>query len=208
VELAVPVAVLASGRGSNLQAILDAAASGSCPVRVAVVIADRAGAGALQLAKQAGVAVVEHIDPKRYENRTAFDAACAEMIADNHCQWVVLAGYMRILSASFVQRFSNRMINIHPALLPAFPGAHGVEDALQHGVKVSGCTVHLVDEQLDSGPILAQSAVVVADDDDADSLRARIQLQEHLLYPKVLAKIVHQGFDLVGRKVVWRGGKQ
>ncbi|MDX8412570.1 MAG: phosphoribosylglycinamide formyltransferase [Mariprofundales bacterium] len=204
----VAIAVMASGKGSNLKVILDAVANGSCPLQVKVVIADRQQAKALDIARTAGVARVVFIDPNAYGERAEFDAACADVIADEGCQWVVLAGYMRILSASFVQQFSDRIVNIHPALLPAFSGAHGVEDALQYGAKVSGCTVHLVDEQLDHGAILAQAAVVVYDDDDADSLRARIQQQEHRLYPQVLTQLVEQGFDLDGRRVIWRGGKQ
>ncbi|MDX8408833.1 MAG: phosphoribosylglycinamide formyltransferase [Mariprofundales bacterium] len=203
----VSVAVLASGRGSNLQAILDAVEEGRCPVSVGVVISDRAQALALQIAREAGVPVVQHIDPRAYPDRESYDDACAERIEYQGCRWLVLAGYMRILSGSFVRRFHGNIINIHPALLPAFPGAHGVEDALKHGVKVSGCTVHLVDEKLDNGPILAQSAVLVHDDDNAESLRARIQQQEHRLYPQVLTKMIEQGFDLVDRCVVWRGGK-
>jgi len=197
---------MASGRGSNLKVILDAVANGGCPLQVKVVIADRQQAKALDIARTAGVDKVLFIDPKGYAGRVEFDAACADVIAQAGCQWVVLAGYMRILSAPFVQRFADRIVNIHPALLPAFSGAHGVEDALQYGAKVSGCTVHLVDEQLDHGPILAQTAVEVRDDDDAESLRARIQQQEHRLYPQVLTQLVEQGFDIDGRRVRWRGG--
>jgi len=199
---------MASGKGSNLKVILDAVANGSCPLQVKVVIADRKQAKALDIARAAGVATVAYIDPNGYEDRVAFDAACADVIAQSGCQWVVLAGYMRILSAPFVQQFEDRIVNIHPALLPAFSGAHGVEDALQYGAKVSGCTVHLVDEQLDHGAILAQAAVEVHDDDDVDSLRSRIQQQEHRLYPQVLTQLVEQGFDIDGRRVIWRGGKQ
>ncbi|RMH50915.1 MAG: phosphoribosylglycinamide formyltransferase [Zetaproteobacteria bacterium] len=198
--------MLASGRGSNLQAILEACADGRCPARVALVLSDHADAGALAIARTAGVARVLHLDPAGYPDRAAYDVACAEEITAAGCHWVVLAGYMRILSGGFVRRFRNRIVNIHPALLPAFPGAHGVEDALRYGVKVSGCTVHLVDEQIDNGPILAQAAVPVADDDDATRLRARIQQQEHRIYPETLARMMEQGFDLVGRRVVWRGG--
>jgi len=206
VEAGRRVALLASGRGSNLRAILDACAAGRCPAEVALVLSDRADAGALAIARAAGVEQVLHLDPADHSDRAAYDAACAERIAAADCGWVVLAGYMRILSEGFVRRFRNRIINIHPALLPSFPGAHGVEDALRHGVKVSGCTVHLVDAQLDNGPILAQVAVPVEDDDDADSLRARIQQQEHRIYPATLTRMMTQGFDLNGRRVVWRGG--
>jgi len=199
------IAVMVSGKGSNLKVMLDAIAAGCCPVRIQVVIANRVDAQGLQVARSAGVPQVLFLDPKSYVDRVDFDMACASVIEKLHCQWVVLAGYMRILSADFVQRFAGRIINIHPALLPAFPGAHGVEDALHHGVKVSGCTVHLVDDKLDDGPILGQAAVEVYDDDDSESLRARIQQQEHQLYPQVLAKLVREGFDLEGRRVIWRG---
>jgi len=120
------------------------------------------------------------------------------------CQWIVLAGYMRILSSSFVRRFPGRIINIHPAILPAFPGAHAVKDAVDYGVKVSGCTVHLVDEVLDGGAILAQAVVPVFDDDSRDSLHARIQVEEHNIYPATLRRMVEQGFRIEGRRVVWR----
>jgi len=203
----VAIAVMASGKGSNLKVILDAIANGSCPLQVKVVIANREQAEALNIARAAAVPQVRFIDPTGYVDRAAFDADCADIIAQAGCQWVVLAGYMRILSAEFVQRFVDRIVNIHPALLPAFSGAHGVEDALRYGAKVSGCTVHLVDEQLDHGPILAQAAVEVLDDDDAESLRARIQQQEHRLYPEVLTRLVECGFDIDGRRVIWRGGQ-
>ncbi len=197
---------MASGKGSNLAAILKRQAGGDAPFRVELVLTNRGDAGALAIARAAQVPKVCFLDPAAYDDREAYDAACAEVITEEGCDWVVLAGYMRILSAGFVRRFSGRVINIHPALLPAFPGAHGVEDALAHGVKVSGCTVHLVDEVLDNGPILAQAVVPVEDDDDAETLRARIQQQEHRLYPQVLTRLVSCGFDLDGRRVVWRGG--
>jgi len=199
------IAVMASGRGSNLQAILAATSAGACPVEISLVISDRAEAGALDIARQAGVPHVHCLNPKNYSSRAAFDAACAELIDQHGCHWVVLAGYMRILSSSFVHRFHRRIINIHPSLLPSFPGAKAVEDALEHGVKVSGCTVHLVDEVLDGGPILAQSAVAVLDHDTRDSLHARIQQEEHKLYTETLRRIVQNGFSVVGRRVVWKG---
>ncbi|MDX8408129.1 MAG: phosphoribosylglycinamide formyltransferase, partial [Mariprofundaceae bacterium] len=167
---AASIAVMASGKGSNLQVILDAVACGECPVHVRLVISDKADARALEIARAAGVAEVLYINPKDYADRAAFDAACAGAIEAAGCQWIVLAGYMRILSSGFVQRFAGRIINIHPALLPAFTGADGVRDALEYGVKVSGCTVHLVDEVLDGGPILAQAVVPVLDEDSRDSL--------------------------------------
>ncbi len=198
------IAVMASGKGSNLQVILQAMAEGRCPVEVGLVIADKPRAGALDIARQAGVPQVRFLDPKGHADRTAFDMACADLIERTNCQWIVLAGYMRILSSAFVQRFAGRIINIHPSLLPSFAGAHAVEDALAYGVKVSGCTVHLVDEVLDGGPILAQAVVPVHDDDTRDSLHARIQQQEHRLYPETLARIVEHGFSVEGRTVHWR----
>ena len=198
------IAVMASGKGSNLEVILDAVAAGQCPVEVKLVISDRAGAGALEIAHAAGIPQVLHLDPKEYADRASFDADCAEAIDAAGCQWIVLAGYMRILSSSFVRRFHGRIVNIHPAMLPAFPGAKAVEDALAYGVKLSGCTVHLVDEVLDGGPILAQAVVPVLDEDSPATLHARIQAEEHRLYPATLARMVSSGFTIEGRRVIWR----
>ncbi|MFC1536834.1 phosphoribosylglycinamide formyltransferase [Pseudomonadota bacterium] len=198
------VAVMVSGRGSNLKVILESVAAGKCPVDVRLVISDRGDAEALNIARNAGVSNVIHVDPKKFEGREQFDAECAELLDRHGCQWIVLAGYMRILSSSFVSRFRGRIINIHPSLLPSFVGAKAVEDALEYGVKVSGCTVHLVDEVLDGGPILAQAVVPVMDNDTRDSLHARIQIEEYKLYPATLARMANEGFDIVGRKVVWK----
>lgn len=195
---------MVSGRGTNLKVILESVAKGECPVDVKLVISDRADAEALNIAREAGVPHVIHIDPKNFENREQFDAQCAELLDRYGCQWIVLAGYMRILSSSFVTRFRGRIINIHPSLLPSFVGAKAVEDALEYGVKVSGCTVHLVDEVLDGGSILAQSVVPVMDDDTRDTLHARIQVEEYKLYPATLSRMANEGFDIVGRKVVWK----
>lgn len=200
----VKIAVMASGRGSNLAAILQTAASGDCPFEVSLVISDKAQAPALAIARAAGVAQVIHLDPGDFGERARFDMACAEAIEQAGCQWVVLAGYMRILSSAFVERFRGRILNIHPALLPAFPGVDGIGDALDYGVKISGCTVHLVDEVLDGGPILAQAAVRVTDDDSRATLHARIQAQEHRLYPATIKRIIEHGFHLEGRKVIWQ----
>ncbi|WP_420870592.1 phosphoribosylglycinamide formyltransferase [Mariprofundus ferrooxydans] len=194
---------MASGRGSNLAVILDAIASGVCPADIRMVISDKADAGALTIARQAGINEVLHINPKDYADRAAYDSACGDAIERSGSHWIVLAGYMRILSAAFVQRFAGRIINIHPALLPSFAGADGVGDALAYGVKVSGCTVHLVNEVVDGGAILAQSVVPVLDDDDRESLHARIQQEEHRLYPATLKRIVEEGFRLDGRRVIW-----
>ncbi len=197
------IAVMASGRGSNLKVILESVATGECPVDVQLVISDKADAAALEIARDAGVPHIIHLNPKDYPDRAQFDAACADLIDHHGCQWIVLAGYMRILSSSFVRRFRARIINIHPAILPAFPGAHAVEDAIDYGVKVSGCTVHLVDEVLDGGPILAQAIVPVLDGDTCDSLHARIQVEEHRVYPATLKRMMEDGFTIDGRTVVW-----
>lgn len=198
------VAVMASGKGSNLQVILEAVKQGACPVNVQLVIANKEDAGALSIARLAEVPCVEFVNPKQYADRDSYDQACAELIESQQCEWIVLAGYMRILSSAFVQRFAGRIINIHPSLLPAFAGPDGAGDALAYGVKVAGCTVHLVDEVLDGGPILAQASVPVLNDDSRDSLHARIQEQEHQLYPDTLRRMVEQGFELDGRRVVWK----
>jgi len=197
------IAVMVSGHGTNLKVILEAVKAGRCPVDVRLVISDKADAGALQIARDAGVAHVVHLSPKDYSDRAQFDAACADLIDQHACQWIVLAGYMRILSSFFVRRFPRRIINIHPAILPSFPGAKAVEDALLYGVKASGCTVHLVDEVLDGGSILAQAIVPVMDDDTRDSLHARIQKEEHVIYPATLKRMVEQGFSIQGRTVIW-----
>jgi len=172
-------------------------------VDVQLVISNKADAPALEVARQAGVPHVMYLNPQDYQDRAHFDAACADLIDKHACQWIVLAGYMRILSSFFVRRFPARIINIHPAILPAFPGAHAVDDAVDYGVKVSGCTVHLVDEVLDGGPVLAQAVVPVLDDDTPESLHARIQIEEHKIYPATLTRMAECGFTLVGRKVVW-----
>jgi len=197
------IAVMASGKGSNLQVLLDAIKGGACPGQVALVICNKADAHALTIAKEAGVQQVLFIDPKAYANREAYDAACAQAIEDAACAWIVLAGYMRILSADFVSRFAGRIINIHPSLLPAFVGGDAVGDALKHGVKVAGCTVHLVTEDLDGGPILAQAAVPVLEGDDWQALHARIQQEEHKIYPQTVAKLLNQSFTVEGRRVRW-----
>lgn len=179
------LAVLASGRGSNLQAILDAIADGRLAARVVLVLSDRADAYALTRASLAGVPTAV-VPRKGFATRDEHDAAIADRLQQSGADWVVLAGYMRLLSSAFVARFRDCIVNIHPALLPSFPGTHAQADALAYGVKVSGCTVHLVDEGMDSGPILAQRAVPVLPDDTEASLAARILAEEHRLYPEVL----------------------
>jgi len=197
------IAVMVSGHGTNLAAILEAASKGTCPVDVRVVISNKVDAPALRIARDAGVETVLFINPKDYQDREAYDKACADVIEKADCQWIVLAGYMRILSSFFVNHFLNRIINIHPSLLPAFAGADGVGNALAYGVKVAGCTVHLVNEEVDGGAILAQAVVPVLDDDDRDSLHQRIQDEEYQLYPQTLQRMIEQGFSMHGRRIIW-----
>lgn len=182
---ALVIAVLCSGEGTNLQAILDATRRRTLRARV-VVVSDNAGAYALVRAHRAGVPAVV-LDPRR---RQAFDRALARVIDRFRARLIVLAGFMRILSPWFVRRYAGRILNIHPALLPAFPGAHAVRDALRHGVKVTGVTVHLVDEQVDHGPVLMQEAVPVRRGDTEESLLQRIHRVEHRLYPQAIQAVL------------------
>jgi phosphoribosylglycinamide formyltransferase-1 len=183
-----PLGVLISGRGSNLMAVLDAIADGRLAARVSLVISNRPGAQGLARAAAAGVAT-EVIDHRAFSDRESFDAALVERLRAAGAQWVVLAGFMRIVTPLFLAAFENRVINIHPSLLPAFPGVDAQKQALEYGVRVSGCTVHLVDEGLDAGPILAQRAVEVLVEDTPEALAERILVQEHALLVSVLQAI-------------------
>jgi phosphoribosylglycinamide formyltransferase-1 len=182
------LAVLVSGGGSNLQAILDAIATKALAAEVVLVASNRADAGGLDRARRAGVptAVVPHRD---FVSREAFDGALVDVLRAHGTEWVVLAGFMRIVTPVLLDAFPQRVVNIHPALLPAFPGAHAQAQALAHGVRVAGCTVHLVDTGTDTGPILAQAAVPVLEGDTVEALSARILAEEHALLPAVLQRI-------------------
>jgi phosphoribosylglycinamide formyltransferase 1 len=175
------IVILISGRGSNMEAILRAA----LPIRVRAVIANRPDAAGLATAGAAGIdtAIVDH---KSFATRDAFDDALANVIDDYQPDYIVLAGFMRVLGSAFIARFRHRILNIHPSLLPAFPGLHTHEQALHAGVRLHGATVHVVTPELDHGPILAQAAVPVLADDTASSLAARVLAQEHRMYPEVL----------------------
>lgn len=188
--------VLVSGSGTNLQAILDAVASGKLGARIGVVVSNVATAKALDRAKKAGVetAVVDH---KAHPSREAFDAAVVELLREKGVDCVVLAGFMRIVTPVLLDAFPHRVVNIHPALLPAFPGVHAQRQALAYGVRVSGCTVHLVDTGTDTGPILAQATVPVLDDDTEETLRDRILEKEHTLLPEVLQWFVEDRVEVV-----------
>jgi len=196
--------VLASGRGSNLQAILDTIEAGRCPARVAVVVSDRKDALALERARRAGASAM-HLDPKAYPDRAAFDEAVAEVLDQYATELVCLAGYMWVLSVEFIRRFPGRILNVHPALLPAFPGLHAQRQALEHGVKVAGATVHFVDQGVDTGPIVLQSAVPVLDDDTEETLAARILVEEHRLYPEAIRLYAEGCLRVEGRRVSRRG---
>jgi len=181
----ITLGVLVSGTGSNLQAILDAVAQKKLDARVAVVVSNVAGAGGLERAREAGVetAIVDH---KAYADRRTFDAALVEVLRARGVEVVVLAGFMRLVTDVLLGAFPMRVVNVHPSLLPAFPGVHSQQQAFDYGVRIAGCTVHLVDGGTDTGPILAQAAVPVEEDDDAESLRLRILAREHELLPQVL----------------------
>ena len=194
---------LTSGRGSNLQAIIDAIEAGELDCRLMVVISDRQDAQALERARKHGIEAV-FLDPKGYRTREAFDQAVLSVLAEHQVELVCLAGYMRVLSPTFVRALPGQIMNIHPALLPAFPGLHAQRQALRHGVKVSGATVHFVEEGVDTGPIICQAAVPVREDDTEETLSARILLQEHQLYPRAIRLYAEGRLSVVGRRVLVR----
>ena len=199
------IGVLASGSGSNLQTLIDQLhRDESCEIEISVVISDRKKAYALTRAKNAGIPsyIVKAQD---FPDRHAFDEKISELLDAHAVELIVLAGFMKLLQPTFVQKYSNRILNIHPALLPAFPGAHPVADTLAYGAKVSGITVHFVDEGMDTGPIIAQKSVPVFDDDDEDSLHARLQVEEHKLYPTVIKWYAENRIGFAGRKVIVKG---
>lgn len=194
------VAVLVSGRGSNLQALIDAVISKELNVEICLVLSDKADAYALERAHRHGIPTVV-VQRKGYSNKEEFQKAILEEVKSYGAELVVLAGFMRILGRTFLSSFPNRVINIHPALLPAFPGIDAQRQALDYGVKFSGCTVHFVDEGMDSGPIIAQRIVPVMDDDDRDSLADRILEQEHLLIVEGVKLFSEGRLKVDGRKV-------
>lgn len=199
--------VLISGRGSNLQSIIDHIEAGKIPAKIEVVISDKKDAYGLERAKKHGIEAL-FIDPKAYPSREEFEKAVGDELEKRKVELICLAGFMRILSPYFVNRFKNRIINIHPALLPSFPGLHGQKQAVDHAVKIAGCTVHFVDEGVDSGPIIIQAAVPVFDDDDEDTLAARILKCEHKIYPMAIKLIAEGRVSVKGRKVTIKGTKR
>ncbi|MGZ8709640.1 MAG: phosphoribosylglycinamide formyltransferase [Thermoanaerobaculia bacterium] len=196
------LAVLLSGRGSNFQAIHEAIRSGELPAEVVCVISNRPDAPGIGRARDFGYAA-HVIDHKTFPNRAAHEEAVLRVLDEARPDIIALAGYMRLLGASFIERYRNRIVNIHPSLLPSFPGVDAQAQAVAYGVKVSGCTVHLVDEHLDAGPILVQRTVEVRDDDTAETLSARILVEEHKAYVEALVKMATRSWRVVGRRVIF-----
>lgn len=194
------VSVLASGRGSNFQAIIDSVESGRLEVTIGSLITDNPQAYAIERAERAGIPV-QLVNFASYAARSAYEAALLQAMEDSSADLFVLAGYMRILEGMIVRRYLGRLINIHPALLPSFPGLHAQEQALRHGVKISGCTVHFVDEGMDTGPIILQRCVPVRDDDDEEGLSARILAQEHIALPEAIGLFCEGRLKIEGRRV-------
>lgn len=194
------IAVIASGRGSNFQAVLDAIRNGTVPAECTALITDNPKAYALERAKKAGVPC-RIIDYATFPSREVYERALLTAMQDVNADLFVLAGYMRILGASIVRAFPGKIINIHPALLPGFTGLHAQRQALQHGVKVAGCTVHFVDESLDGGPIILQQCVTVLETDDEDALAERILMHEHLCLPEAIRLFCEERLVIEGRNV-------
>ena len=197
------IGILISGRGSNMVAIVDAVNSGEIPgSEVAVVISDKADAAGLEKAKDRSIDCV--VVERKGRTREEHDAEITKELQKRGVELVCLAGYMRLLSKEFIRTFENRIVNIHPSLLPSFPGLDAQRQAVEHGVKISGCTVHFVDEDLDNGAIILQRAVEVKDDDTAETLSARILEQEHSAYVEAVRRIASAGLRIKGRKTISR----
>jgi phosphoribosylglycinamide formyltransferase-1 len=199
------IGVLGSGKGSNFVAIADAVTAGKIPAKVAVVLSDVESAGILAHARERKIPA-QFIAPGQFRTKLDEDAERAFVTALQNAQvdLIVLAGFMRVLKGDFLRAFAGRIVNIHPSLLPCFPGLQSWKQALDHGVKVAGCTVHFVDAGVDSGPIIGQTAVPVMDDDTAESLHRRIHAAEHELYPRCVAALARGEISVVGRRVIWK----
>lgn len=196
--------ILASGRGSNLQAIIDKCDAGLVSAEVAVVISDKENAYALERAGNHGVPAF-YINPGDYETKVEYEGAIVQCLQENRVELVVLAGYMRIVGKVLLGSYPNKIMNIHPALLPSFPGAHGQKDAVDYGVRFSGCTAHFVDEGMDTGPIILQAVVPVMQDDTEETLAARILQQEHKIYSEAIQLCAEGRLSVQGRKVLISG---
>lgn len=198
------IGVLGSGKGSNFAAVAEACRAGTVPAQVALVLSDVAEAGILARARERGIAA-RFAMPGKFRTKLDEEAerAYIEILRGARVDLVVLAGFMRVLKGEFLRAFPGRVVNIHPSLLPSFPGLEAWKQALEHGVKVTGCTVHFVDAGVDSGPIIGQQAVPVLDDDTPETLHQRIQVAEHALYPQCVAAIARGEVTVRGRRVVW-----
>ncbi|MDC1122064.1 phosphoribosylglycinamide formyltransferase [Nitrospinaceae bacterium] len=195
------LAVLVSGRGSNLQAIIDSIEKNSLAAEISLIMSNVSDAYALQRGKKHGLESI-FLDPKSFSSRDDYEKQMIELLQTKSIDLVCLAGFMRILGKKFIDAFSGKIINIHPSLLPAFPGLNVQEKALQHGVRFSGCTVHFVNEEVDGGAIISQAVVPILDADDTQSLSDRILEQEHIIYPEAIRLIIEDRLDLSGRRVV------
>jgi phosphoribosylglycinamide formyltransferase-1 len=203
----VKLGILVSGRGSNLQAIIDNIVQGKLSAEIVVVISDQTDAYALERAKQHNIPGI-HISAKGYQNRRdAYDALLLGELQKHDVELVCLAGFMRIITPTLIKAYSNRIVNIHPALLPSFPGLHVQKAAIEHGVKFSGCTVHFVDEGMDTGPIIIQAVVPVLDNDTEDSLSERILKQEHKIYSRAIQLYAEGRLRLDNKRVLVSGGR-
>ena len=195
------LAVLVSGRGSNLQAIIDSIEKNNLAAEISLILSNVPDAYALQRGKKHGLESV-FLDPKNFSNRDDYEKKMIELLQTKSIDLVCLAGFMRILGKKFIEAFSGKIINIHPSLLPAFPGLNVQEKALQHGVRFSGCTVHFVNEEVDGGAIISQAVVPILDADDTQSLSNRILEQEHIIYPEAIRLIIENRLEFSGRRVV------
>ena len=195
------LAVLVSGRGSNLQAIIDSVEKSSLAAEISLVLSNVKDAYALERGKKHGLEVV-FLDPKVYPNKAAYEEKMIGLLQSKSVDLICLAGFMRILGKNFIEAFSGKIINIHPSLLPAFPGLNVQKKALEHGVKFSGCTVHFVNEEIDGGPIIKQAVVPIHDKDNIESLSKRILEQEHIIYPEAIQLIIENKIKFSGRRVL------
>jgi phosphoribosylglycinamide formyltransferase-1 len=195
------IAVFISGRGSNLQSIIDAIAGGTLDATIAVVVSSRRDAPGLKRARDAGLETV-YLDPREAASRDAYDQSVADDLLARDVHLICLAGFMRVVGASLLDPFRNRILNIHPSLLPSFPGVEAQRQALEYGTRVSGATVHLVTPELDAGPIVTQAAVPILDNDTVDTLSARILIEEHRIYPAAIQIVLHERWTVEGRRFV------
>ncbi|MBA7531698.1 Phosphoribosylglycinamide formyltransferase [subsurface metagenome] len=197
----VNIGVLVSGSGTNLQAIIEAIEAGKIKGKICIVISDNPNAYALKRAKKYDIEI-QYINYKEFNNREEYDKIIVSALKERDCDLVVLAGYLKILTPYFINAYKNKIMNIHPALLPSFPGLHVQKKAIDHGVKVSGCTVHFVDEGLDSGPIIIQRAVEVKKDDTEETLTKRILKEEYQIYPRAIQLFAQERLTIKGRRVI------